>query len=83
MGRVQLQDELVVDPNEVFPDLGMNLPVQLLREGWDANQRQRSETPDPARDAGGEENAKVGRGVGHHSDVEEEKDGHRSCLTRL
>ena len=52
------QEELVVDPNEVFPDLGDNQPVEDPEPV--ENTGQGDMTPDPASDAGGETSGGVG-----------------------
>ena len=81
MEEPQLHDELVVDPNEVFPDLGEHLPVQNLDGDVGGDQRQRhrgrSVTPDPAMDVGGEGDGGVDPGVDVHSNADE-SDGDRN-----
>ena len=63
------QTEMVVDPNEVFPELGENLPVPVeveTRDGSVANtERRRETTPDPVSDAGGEGSHGVGNRPTH------------------
>ena len=63
------QEELVVDPNEVFPDLGDNQPVEDPEPVENAGQGDM--TPDPASDAGGETSGGVGNRPMVHSEGED------------
>ena len=64
-----LEEELVVDPSEVFPDLGDNQPVEDPEPALNAGQG--NITPDPASDAGGEASVGVGNRPVTHSDGED------------